>query len=140
MSDTLKKIRATKIVQMKTPLDTLPTKSFLAMLIGECEMIGKNACRDVTEDEVQKHLRKVLKGIIETMDYTPANELWMLHIERQFIEALLPQMASEDDMKAIIVPLANEGKPIGQIMGAVKKSFGANADMKLAAQIVKELT
>ncbi len=138
MSDTLKRIRASRISKMTNPDNSLPEKSFLAMLIGECEMIGKNAGREVTEDEVQKHLRKVLKGVVETMEHTPANELWDLHLERQFIEALLPQMASDDDLRAVIVPMCNSACPMGEIMGAVKKAFGAQADMKRAAQIVKE--
>lgn len=139
MSDTLVRIRKSWMMKRKDQDLSLPEVSFLAMLVSECEMIGKNdGNRDTTEEEVQKHLRKVLKGVIEMIGLAPATDLWSFHIERQFIEALLPQMTSEEDLKTFIAPMVHNNQPIGVIMGAVKKNFGANADMKMASKIIKE--
>lgn len=53
MSDTLKKIRKLWIRKRKNPDNSLPSASFIAMLVSECEMIGKDdGSRQTTEDEV----------------------------------------------------------------------------------------
>lgn len=140
MSDTLKKIRKAWMDKRKGSTDVcLPTAPFLAMVVSECEMIGKNAGRAVTEEEVIRHLKKIQKGVCESIDACEDNTdlLWELGKENAFCGSLLPQTVPYEELRDFITGL--NAINIGQIMGAVKKAYGAKADMKMAQEIAKEI-
>ena len=139
MSDTLKKIRKLWMEKRKGSTDVcLPTAPFLAMVVSECEMIGKNKGRDVTDEEVIRHLKKIQKGVCESIDVCEdSDRLWELGKENAFCGSLLPQSVPYEQLHEFVVGL--DANNIGQIMGATKKEFGAKADMKMAQEIAKEI-
>lgn len=103
--------------------------SFSVFLIAEIEKVGKNdGNRETTNDEAIKVLQKMVKNLTGV----PGSEG-----EIAFIEDYLPQQVSEEELREFIVTL-NAGN-IGAVMGAVKKHYGATADMKVASKIAKEV-
>ncbi len=119
--------------------------TLLCTLIGEAEMVGKNAGnRESTDDEVQQTIRKFLKnnqealGVIKDADRRAA-----LEQESVILTAYLPPMAGEAEVKAFIAEtvagLADRSpKQMGAVMGALKAKFGTSFDAKQANGWVKE--
>lgn len=104
--------------------------SFSVFLIAEIEKVGKNdGNRETTNDEAIKVLQKMVKNLTGVPGVSEA--------EIAFIEEYLPQQVSEEELREFIVTL-NAGN-IGAVMGAVKKHYGATADMKVASKIAKEV-
>ena len=119
--------------------------TLLSTLIGEAEMVGKNAGnRESTADEVQQTIRKFLKnnqealGVIKDADRRAA-----LEQESIILTAYLPPMASEAEVKVFIADtvagLADRSpKQMGVVMGALKAKFGTSFDAKQANAWVKD--
>ena len=55
----------------------------------------------------------------------------------EYCKAILPQMASEEDIMNFLVE-SNIEKNIGTCMKALKEKFGANMDGKMASMVAKE--
>lgn len=115
--------------------------SLLTTLYSESARIGKDAGnRETTDDEVTKVIRKFLKGIQETLATGRATGVDTLQLEQAILEAYLPQMASEADVRAYINTLVTgDVKPaIGIVMGSLRQKFGAALDGAVASKLVKE--
>ena len=117
----------------------------LTPLIGEAEMVGKNAAnRESTDEEVQQTIRKFLKNNQEAVAVIKdADRLAVLGQESAILTAYLPPMASEAEVKAFIAEtvagLADRSpKQMGAVMGALKAKYGSSFDAKQANAWVKE--
>ena len=60
-------IQTIKTAQVAARKARDPSASLLTTLIGEAEMVGKNAGREVTDQEVVATIKKFIKGIDETL-------------------------------------------------------------------------
>ena len=95
--------------------------------LSEVTNIGKNKQRETTEDEAIQYIKKTVSKL-ESDEYANPQEIAVLN-------SILPQMASEEDVKAFLEGLdANMNK--GQIMKAVREEFGALVDMKMVSGLV----
>lgn len=119
--------------------------TLLSTLIAEAEMVGKNAGnRESTDDEVQQTIRKFLKNNQEALNaIKDAERRAVLEQESVILNAYLPPMASEAEVKAFIANtvagLADRSpKQMGAVMGALKAKFGTSFDAKQANAWVKE--
>ena len=119
--------------------------TLLSTLIGEAEMVGKNAGnRESSDDEVQQTIRKFLKNNQEAVAVIKdADRLAVLAQESAILTSYLPPMASEAEVKAFIADtvagLADRSpKQMGAVMGALKGKFGTSFDAKQANAWVKE--
>ncbi len=119
--------------------------TLLSTLIGEAEMVGKNAGnRESSDDEVQQTIRKFLKNNQEAVAVIRDEaRLATLHRESELLTAYLPAMASEDEVRAFIAETVatlsdRSPKAMGQVMGALKQRFGSNFDARQANGWVKE--
>ena len=119
--------------------------TLLSTLIGEAEMVGKNAGnRESTDDEVQQTIRKFLKNNQEALAVIKdADRRTALEQESAILVAYLPPMASEAEVKAFIADtvagLAERSpKQMGAVMGALKAKYGSGFDAKQANAWVKE--
>ncbi len=119
--------------------------TLLSTLIGEAEMVGKNAGnRESTDDEVQQTIRKFLKNNQEALAVIKdADRRTALEQESAILVAYLPPMASEAEVKAFIADtvagLADRSpKQMGAVMGALKAKYGTSFDAKQANAWVKE--
>lgn len=113
--------------------------TLLSTLIGEAEMVGKNAGnRESSDDEVQQTIRKFLKNNQEALAVIKdAERRAALEQESVILTAYLPPLASEDEVKAFIAAtvagLAERSpKQMGVVMGALKARYGTSFDAKQA--------
>ena len=150
----LSKIKAAQL-QARKNRDAV-TASLLTTLIGEAEMVGKNANRVTTDDEVIAVIQKFIKNINETIGalsdsgaLASANatqaRIKVLQAERAELETFLPkQLTAEelaDHVHAIIAGLLGVKSTInvGDVMGVLKNRFAGQYDGKMASMIVKNL-
>ncbi|HQZ01616.1 MAG TPA: GatB/YqeY domain-containing protein [Thauera sp.] len=119
--------------------------TLLSTLIGEAEMVGKNAGnRESTDEEVQQTIRKFLKNNLEALSViTDAERRALLEQESVMLTAYLPPMATEAEVKTFIAGtvagLAERGpKQMGVVMGALKARYGSDFDAKQANAWVKD--
>jgi len=101
----------------------LELKNVIGTIKGEIERESKDP-KNISDDEVSKELKKMLKKHAENPSLT--------EMEITFIESILPKQMTEEDIDAKLKELIDGGaNHIGKVMGGFK---GLNADMK----IVKE--
>jgi uncharacterized protein YqeY len=117
----------------------------LTTLIGEAEMVGKNANREVTDTEVQAMLKKFVNNIELTIkvlnpgDHRIPDLLSELEIYEKY------QLAQMDanSLESAIVLIKNEinagPKDMGKIMSALRAKFAGQYDGKLANELVKKV-
>jgi uncharacterized protein YqeY len=131
------------------------TASLLTTLIGEAEMVGKNANREVTDQEVVATIKKFIKNIDETIrvagDYRDADRCDLAWAEKTILESFLPKQLSEDELKIVIDGIidglkelhgGDEGvsKPnMGQVMKELKTKCEGLYDGGLASKLIKEM-
>lgn len=115
--------------------------TLLTTLIGEAEMIGKNAGnRAPTDEEVQAVIKKFIKNNTETIQHADASRGTQLVLENQLLETYLPAQLNEEHLKAAVAGyLLTEGaqRNMGAIMGWLKGKYGGNYDGKVASAVVK---
>ena len=119
--------------------------TLLSTLIGEAEMVGKNAGnRESTDDEVQQTIRKFLKNNQEALGVIKDEERRAtLEQESAILSAYLPPLASDAEVKAFIATtvatLAERGpKQMGVVMAALKAKYGSDFDAKQASAWIKD--
>jgi uncharacterized protein YqeY len=117
-----------KSLTMKLRKERSTLASVMVFHLSEIENIGKNAGnRETTEDEALQYVKKTVQKLKEN----PAAKLE----EIAMLEGLLPQMASEAEVRAFLDTLPDLTNK-GAVMGAVKKQFGALVDMKMVAGMI----
>lgn len=138
----LEEIRAASLAARKAKA---PNASFLITLLGEAIRPGKdNGNRESTDEEVTKVIRKFKAGLDESIKALQARGdkagLDKLTIEMTALSPFLPQLLSEVELRSIIetLILGSPSPNIGQIMGALKKSYNGKYDGALASKIIKE--
>lgn len=119
--------------------------TMLSTLIGEAEMVGKNAAnRESTDEEVQQTIRKFLKNNQEALGVIKDEERRaVLEQESAILTAYLPPLASDAEVQAFIAAsvatLAERSpKQMGVVMGALKARYGSDFDAKLASAWIKD--
>ena len=113
----------------------------LTTLIGEAEMIGKNANRVVHDLEVVG----ILKKFIDNIDFTLSKviEGTEKHIaEKTLLQQFLPSQLDVIQLTKIIVAIKTEvgattQKDMGKIMALLKSRHEGTYDGKVASAIVK---
>lgn len=121
--------------------------SLLTTLIGEAEMIGKNAgSREVTDAEVIAMTQKFVKNISETITILGDNDPRTLVLigERCILEKYLPKQLSEAELRVAIQDIiggiitASQKPNMGSLMKVLKERFEGQYDGKMASMITKE--
>jgi uncharacterized protein len=116
----------------------------LTTLIGEAEMVGKNANREVTDLEVQATLKKFVDNIESTIKALNPGDHRIpdLLSELEIYEKYRPTQMDATELESAISLIKNEinagPKDMGKIMGALKAKFAGQYDGKLANELVKK--
>lgn len=110
-------------------------KSVLRVIMGE---FGRQAQKDINDDDVIKIIKKLVKSEKEVLEKSGAVQ------SNRFIqvaESYLPQLATEQDIKAWIAANINfaDFKSKMQAMRPIMQHFGANADGNLVKKVLSEL-
>ncbi len=132
--------------------------TLLTTLLGEANMVAKNAQRDTpTDEEVQAIVKKFLKGNVETQaiihraieaqeSHNPAyishdmlNKLTAAQEEQKILESYLPRQLSHDELKRIVGTAIDQGasRNVGALMGLLKKNHAGKYDGNLASSVIK---
>lgn len=95
--------------------------------LAEIASIGKDKGRETSEDEAIQYLKKTVQKLKEN-EFADQSEL-------EVLEALLPKMATEIEVRAFIEDAKSSGlldtSNKGAVMKAVRERFGALVDMKM---------
>lgn len=108
-------------------------KNNIRMVLSECERIGKN----LNDDQAVKVIKKMIKSEQETLSHSGEESSSYL----RFLETLVPEMASEDEIRNWIEENIDfsklKTKP--QAIGVVMKHYGLRADGKVVKNIVMSI-
>lgn len=140
----LEQIKKDLLVARKTG-DKLAV-ALLSTLIGDVEMIGKNAVRPVTDADVVKVTKKFIDGIDMSIAYLQkannAVALATVSREKTLLTVYMPDVSdqlSETQLTAIVDDLVDTiGNNMGAVMKELKAQFAGKYDSKLASEIVKK--
>lgn len=129
-------------LQMRKERDPLAGK--LVFAISEIEKVGKNdGNRATTEDEAIKTIQKIIATIDQNQKLVDAGSAAAedLARERQILESFLPQMASDAEVRDLLLTVIGDEKPKnkGIAMKVIRDEYGARVDMRRAGEIVTEL-
>jgi len=142
-----------KAAQVRARIERSVSASILTTLLGEAEMIGKNAGnRETTDEEVIGVAKKFIKNIDETIavveraDVTDATTsvLTAIRNERAVVEQFLPSQMNDDQLRTAIqdviggIKTAGEVPNMGVVMKVLKQRFDGQYDGKAASTITKE--
>lgn len=104
-----------------------PLAATFAFHMSEVSKIGKSkGNRETTEDEAIQYVKRAVAGL-KANPHADATETSLL-------EALLPQMASREDVAEFLKTIDNSNK--GVVMKSVKERFGALVDMKMVSEML----
>ena len=123
------------------------TASLLTTLIGEAEMVGKNANREVTDQEVVATIKKFIKNIDETLKVLDGTGIDAVKVdvaraEKTILEQFLPKQLSEAEIRALISDFLDVGETrpnMGEVMKHMKSNYDGQYDGKVVSRIAGEL-
>lgn len=119
-----------------------PVAPAIVFALSEIEKFGKNnGNRETTEDEAIKVIQKLIATIDENLKLNiDDGRRIALNFERQILSGVLPQMASDEEVRSYLqASFVETPANKGVIMKVLKEKFGALVDMKRAGQIATEL-
>ena len=109
-------------------------KDVLRVIMGE---FGRQAQKDITDDDVVKIIKKLVKSekeVLEKSGGAGSNRFI------QVAESYLPRLATEEDIRSWIAANVNfdDFKNKMQAMKPIMAHFGANADGNLVKKVLSE--
>ena len=121
-------------------------RDILRQVHGEIKNIEVNERRDVTEEDVNNMIKRLIKQTSETLEMsikagTDQERTDNLTEQVKILESLLPAQVSGEELEALIEQViaelgATSKKQMGQVMSALGKATGGNFDKPAAAKIV----
>ena len=120
-----------------------PIAPSIQFALSEIEKVGKNSGnRETTEDEAIRVVQKLIATIDENLRVVDSDgHRIALNFEKQILQEVLPQMASEEEVPSLLADILGTTAPKnkGIAMKVIRDEFGAKVDMKRAGEIVTEM-
>lgn len=119
--------------------------NLLVTLVGEIEMVAKNAQREVTDADCIAKVKAFRKNLTEMLNHATDNDQRAsLCIEFNTLEKYLPTQMNENELSLKILDIIDtcdyqEMKDMGKIMSELKGQYDGQYDGKLASGLVKQL-
>lgn len=145
----MKLLAQMKATRLQARKDRNEAKSAtLATLIGDIELIGKNAGRDTTDAEAIAVLKKFIKNANESMrvagDYRDSDACDRIGNELEVLNEFLPKQMTREDLTGVMKALSDElgietQKGKGVLMKTLKERFEGMYDGATAAAIASEI-
>lgn len=120
--------------------------SIIRQVMAEVKNIEVNERRDVTEEDVNSMIKRLIKQTSETLEMSKQagnnqERTDVLTQQVEILESLLPEQVSGDALVALIEKtIAEVGvesrKDMGRVMGALNAATGGNFDKAAAAKEV----
>lgn len=122
--------------------------SILRQVHGEIKNIEVNERRDITEEDVNAMIKRLIKQTNETLEGSikagnDAERTAMLTEQVAILEGYLPKQVSGEELEALIETVltetgASSKRDMGKVMGALTAQTGGNFDKAAAAKILGE--
>lgn len=118
----------------------------LSTLISEIEMIGKNARREISNNDSITCLNKFKKGVVDTLELLKKGAISYperrteLELELNLYNSYLPKSLTEAELESIILKMVSDGLNMKDIMSKLKLEYAGQYDGKLASELVKRLS
>jgi uncharacterized protein YqeY len=111
--------------------------SLLTTLLGEAAMVGKNAGRETTDQEVIAVVKKFIKNIDETVSALTSRgqDAASFLSERSVLERFLPLQLTE----IVLEKIAQNHKSMPEFMKFLKEKHAGQYDGKLASTVAKKI-
>jgi len=131
----MEQIKAHQIAARKLGALQEREASLLTTLLGEAAMVGKNAGRETSDQEVVAVVKKFIKNIDETITALQARGQLFTEFsyERSILERYLPQQLTESTLFAV----AKTQPDMPTFMKHLKENYAGQYDGKLASTIAK---
>ena len=120
--------------------------SIIRQVMAEVKNIEVNERRDVTEEDVNSMIKRLIKQTGETLEMSKQagnnqERTDVLTQQVEILESLLPEQVSGDALVALIEKTiaevgAESRKDMGRVMGALNAATGGNFDKAAAAKEV----
>jgi uncharacterized protein YqeY len=133
----MEQIKSDQLAARKGGVTEVHKASLLTTLLGEATMVGKNAGRETTDQEVVAVVKKFIKNVDETISaLTARNQDASAYMaERSILEFYLPMQLSEDALRQV----AECQKDMPSFMKHLKENFAGKYDGKLASTVAKSV-
>lgn len=122
--------------------------SILRQVHGEIKNIEVNERRDITEEDVNAMIKRLIKQTKETLDGSikagnDEERTATLTEQVEILESYLPKQVSGEELEALIETVLNETgaeskRDMGKVMGALTAKTGGNFDKAAAVKILGE--
>ena len=131
----MNKIKTNQIAARKAGALQEREASLLTTLLGEAAMVGKNANRETTDQEVVAVVKKFVKNIDETITAltTRNQDASAFMVERRILEQFLPTQLSGEDLGKIALDFTS----MPEYMKHLKENYAGQYDGKVASTIAK---
>lgn len=128
----MEQVKTAQVTARKTGA---PEASLLTTLLGEAAMVGKNANRETTDQEVVAVVKKFVKNIDETITAltTRNQDASAFLLERAVLERYLPLQLTELALQHI----AKGQESMPAFMKFLKENHAGQYDGKLASTVAK---
>lgn len=142
----LQEIKASQLDARKNKFTSVA--SLLTTIIGEAEMVGKNAGnREPSDAEVLQVLKKFEKGMTETLGYLKSDDPRIADVEgelrivRCFLPAKMTDLQVQKDIGTVMQQsnLAKEQKSLGVITKELRAKYGDQFDGQQVSTIFKAM-
>ena len=120
--------------------------AIIRQVMAEVKNIEVNERRDVTEEDVNSMIKRLIKQTSETLEMSKQagnnqERTDVLTQQVEILESLLPEQVSGDALVALIEKTiaevgAESRKDMGRVMGALNAATGGNFDKAAAAKEV----
>ena len=120
--------------------------SIIRQVMAEVKNIEVNERRDVTEEDVNSMIKRLIKQTSETLEMSKQagnnqERTDVLTQQVEILESLLPEQVSGDALVALLEKTiaevgAESRKDMGRVMGALNAATGGNFDKAAAAKEV----
>jgi len=130
-------IQTVREQQVAARVSRLSSAAVLTTLLGEAQMVGKNAGnREPTNEEVVAVVQKFLKNIDETLRVvTDGQARSVLEQEATVLKAFLPRQMDKDELAEI----AKTCPTMPAFMQLLKKEYAGQYDGKTASEIARSI-
>lgn len=128
-----------KKISIKLRKERNPIAAAIVFALSEIEKVGKNnGNRATTEDEAVKVVQKLIAVLQENLKVASEDKKIKFQEEIDILKSVLPEMVSEDEIKAWLAANFTEIK-IPEVMKLAKATFGSRADMAVVSRLAKKV-
>jgi uncharacterized protein YqeY len=131
----MEQIKAKQIAARKAGALQEREASLLTTLLGEAAMVGKNANRETTDQEVVAVVKKFVKNIDETITALSSRDqdASAFMVERRILEQFLPVQMTEQAIQNVAAQFTS----MPEFMKFMKENYAGQYDGKVASTIAK---